>query len=93
LRPAQSVEHFYEFVGRLFGKNDGARDVGFVAFDLRSTVDQNNITRFQRLRLDRSVRQRSRCADQHQGAALQVHFREAFFDPTTDVVLRHALFQ
>src|SRR5690348_5447588 len=87
---AQRVEDFDEPVGWFFPKNDGARYIGLVSFDLRASIDQNYVAGLQRLRLDRSVRQRCRRADQYKSAALQIHFGEALLDPAADVVLRHS---
>src|SRR5258706_15423957 len=39
------------------------------------------------------MRQRGRSAEQNQGAAMKIHFRETRFDEVRDVVLRHAFFK
>src|SRR5258705_1354880 len=39
------------------------------------------------------MRQRGRGAEQNQGAAMQIHFRETRFDEVRDVLLRHAFFK
>src|SRR6267378_7601831 len=39
------------------------------------------------------MRQRGRGAEQNQGTAMQIHFRETRFDEVRDVLLRHAFFK
>src|ERR1700683_4694845 len=71
----------------------GSGHVRFVAFPLASSIDQDDVTFAQLLWFQCPVRQRRRCAQENQRAALQTHIREAAFDKMDNVVLRHAFLE
>src|SRR5262249_1005594 len=72
LRLADEIEYAQSFVAGL-AEDAGAGDVGCIAFDAAAAVDQHHVTFAQCARLDGTVGERSRFADEHQRAAAQIH--------------------
>src|SRR5260370_31878890 len=92
VRAANDLKNLLHLRGRL-AENPGACDIRIVTFYLCASIDEDDVTPLQFLRLLTAMRKRCGWTDQNKGIASEVHLCESGSHQLADVLLRHAFVQ